>query len=52
MQIAMKVPSVAERLAQLGVEAMPLTRAEFGALVASEVKTYEVFTRKAGLKVN
>jgi tripartite-type tricarboxylate transporter receptor subunit TctC len=52
MQTAMKTPNVAERLAQLGVEAMPLTPAEFGALVAREIKTYAEFTRKAGLKVN
>jgi tripartite-type tricarboxylate transporter receptor subunit TctC len=52
MQAAIKVPNVAERLAQLGVEAMPLTPNEFGAVVAREVKTYEEFTRKAGLKLN
>jgi tripartite-type tricarboxylate transporter receptor subunit TctC len=52
MQIAMKVPAVAERLAQLGIEPMPLTPAEFGALVTREVATYAEFARKAGLKVN
>jgi tripartite-type tricarboxylate transporter receptor subunit TctC len=52
MQAAVKVPSVAERLATLGVEPMPLSPAEFGALVAHEVATYSDFTRKAGLKIN
>ena len=47
----MKVPTVAERLAQLGVEAMPLTPQEFGALVAKEVTTYAEFVRRAGMKV-
>ena len=51
MQIAMKVPTVAERLAQLGVEAMPLTPSEFGALVAKEVTTYADFVRRAKMKV-
>jgi tripartite-type tricarboxylate transporter receptor subunit TctC len=52
MQVAMKVPTVAERLVQLGLEPMPLTPAEFGALVAREVVTNGEFARKAGLKVN
>jgi tripartite-type tricarboxylate transporter receptor subunit TctC len=52
MQTAIKVPTVAERLAGLGVEAMPLTPSEFGMLVAREVDTYAEFTRKAGLKLN
>jgi tripartite-type tricarboxylate transporter receptor subunit TctC len=51
MQIALKVPTVAERLAQLGVEAMPLTPNEFGALVAKEVTTYADFVRRAKMKV-
>jgi tripartite-type tricarboxylate transporter receptor subunit TctC len=51
MQVATKVPSVAERLVTLGVEPMPLTPSEFGALVAKEVKTYSDFVRRAGMKV-
>jgi tripartite-type tricarboxylate transporter receptor subunit TctC len=51
MQTAMKVPTVAERLAQLGAEAMPLTPNEFGALVAKEVTTYAEFVRRAKMKV-
>ncbi len=51
MQIAMKEPTVAERLAQLGVEAMPLTSSEFGGLVAKEVTTYAEFVRRAKMKV-
>jgi len=52
MQIAMKAPTVAERLAQLGVEAMPLTSSEFGGLVAKEVTTYAEFVRRAKMKVD
>jgi tripartite-type tricarboxylate transporter receptor subunit TctC len=52
MQTAMKVPNVAQRLAGLGVEAMPMSPAEFSALVAREVVTYADFVRRAGLKVN
>jgi tripartite-type tricarboxylate transporter receptor subunit TctC len=52
MQTATKVPSVAERLVGLGVEAMPLSPSEFGALVAHEVATYGDFVRRAGLKIN
>jgi tripartite-type tricarboxylate transporter receptor subunit TctC len=52
MQAASKVPSVAERLAGLGVEPMPLSPSEFAALVAHEVATYGDFVRRAGLKVN
>jgi tripartite-type tricarboxylate transporter receptor subunit TctC len=51
MQSATKVPTVAERLATLGVEAMPLTPAEFGAMVAKEVTTYAEFVRRAGMKI-
>ena len=46
-----RILDVAERLAQLGVEAMPLTPNEFGALVAKEVTTYADFVRRAKMKV-
>jgi tripartite-type tricarboxylate transporter receptor subunit TctC len=52
MQAAIKAPTVAERLATLGVEAMPLTPAEFGAVVAKEVTTYAEFVRRAGMKID
>jgi tripartite-type tricarboxylate transporter receptor subunit TctC len=51
MQTAVKSPVVAEKLATLGVEAMPLTPAEFSGLVAKEVATYADFVRKAKMKV-
>jgi tripartite-type tricarboxylate transporter receptor subunit TctC len=51
MQAAIKTPSVAEKLATLGVEAMPLTPAEFGGLVAKEVTAYADFVRRAKMKV-
>ena len=50
LQAAIKAPTVAEKLGGLGVQAMPLTSAEFGA--AREVKTYDAFARRAGMKVN
>jgi tripartite-type tricarboxylate transporter receptor subunit TctC len=52
MQIALKTPNVAERLAALGVQGMPLSPAEFGALVAKEVTTYADFVRRAGMKAD
>jgi tripartite-type tricarboxylate transporter receptor subunit TctC len=52
MQTATKLPKVAERLAGLGVQAMPLTSQDFGALVAKEVKAYAEFVRRAKMKVN
>ncbi|MBX9774742.1 MAG: tripartite tricarboxylate transporter substrate binding protein [Xanthobacteraceae bacterium] len=51
MQAAIKTPAVADRLVTLGVEAMPLTPAAFGGLVAKEVTTYAEFVRKAKMKV-
>jgi tripartite-type tricarboxylate transporter receptor subunit TctC len=52
MQAALKAPTVAEKFDSLGVQAMPLSPAEFGAMVAREVKTYDEFARRAGMKVN
>ena len=45
-------PALKERLATLGVEAMPLTAAQFDAQVKQEVMTYGVFAKAAGLKGN
>jgi tripartite-type tricarboxylate transporter receptor subunit TctC len=52
MQAALKAPTVAEKFDSLGVQAMPLSPAEFGAMVAREVTTYDAFARRAGMKVN
>ena len=49
---ALAAPAVKERLAQLGVEPMPLTAAQFDAQVKQEIGTYAVFAKAAGLPVN
>jgi tripartite-type tricarboxylate transporter receptor subunit TctC len=49
---ALAAPAVKERLAALGVESMPLTAAQFDAQVKSEIATYAVFAKKAGLQTN
>jgi tripartite-type tricarboxylate transporter receptor subunit TctC len=49
---ALDNPALKERLATLGVEAMPLTAAQFDAQVKQEVVTYGVFAKAAGLKGN
>ena len=52
MQKALQVPSVKEKLATLGVEAMPLTSGEFDAQVKKEIVVYGTFAKAAGLKPN
>ncbi len=49
---ALQAPSVKERLMMLGMEPMPLTAAQFDAQVKSEIATYAVFAKKAGLQTN
>ena len=49
---ALQAPAVKERLMMLGVEPMPLTAAQFDAQVKSEIATYAVFAKKAGLQTN
>ena len=49
MQAVLQVPAVREKLATLGVEAMPLTTAEFDAQVRKEVVTYGKFAQQAGM---
>jgi tripartite-type tricarboxylate transporter receptor subunit TctC len=49
---ALAAPVVKERLANLGVESMPLTAAQFDAQVKGEIATYAVFAKKAGLPTN
>jgi tripartite-type tricarboxylate transporter receptor subunit TctC len=45
-------PAVKEKLATLGVEAMPMTPAEFDAYVKAELVRYATFAKAAGLKPN
>jgi tripartite-type tricarboxylate transporter receptor subunit TctC len=47
---ALEAPAVKEKLATLGVEAMPLTSAEFDAQVKKEIVVYATFAKAAGLK--
>ena len=49
---ALNSPVVKERLATLGVESMPLTAEQFDTQVKSEIVTYAVFAKKAGLQTN
>jgi tripartite-type tricarboxylate transporter receptor subunit TctC len=52
-QETMKVleqPAVADRLKKQGIEPMPLTPAEFDALIAKEIETNKAIVKAAGLK--
>jgi tripartite-type tricarboxylate transporter receptor subunit TctC len=49
---AVQAPSVREKLAQLGVEAMPMSPGEFDAYVKAELVRYATFAKAAGLKPN
>lgn len=49
---ALDASAIKEKLAALGVEAMPLTAAQFDAQVKQEVMTYGAFAKAAGLKGN
>jgi tripartite-type tricarboxylate transporter receptor subunit TctC len=52
MKKALESPAVKAKLAQLGVEPMPLTAAQFDAQVKKEIGTYATFAKAAGLPVN
>ena len=52
LQKALQAPAVKQKLATLGVEAMPLTAAEFDAQVKKEIVVYATFAKAAGLKPN
>ncbi len=47
---AIKTPAVAERLGKQGLEPMPLTPAEFDALIAKEIAANIAIVKAAGLK--
>jgi tripartite-type tricarboxylate transporter receptor subunit TctC len=52
MQKVLREPAVIEKLKLQGVEPMPLTPAEFDALIAKEVKSNIALVKAAGLKFN
>jgi tripartite-type tricarboxylate transporter receptor subunit TctC len=45
-------PGVAAKLKPQGLEPMPLTPAEFDALIAKEIETNKAIVKAAGLKFN
>jgi tripartite-type tricarboxylate transporter receptor subunit TctC len=52
MAKAVADPAVREKLATLGVEAMPMSPAQFDAHVKGEIARYATFAKAAGLKPN
>ena len=48
----LELPALKERLATLGMEAMPLTAAAFDVQVKQEIVAYAAFAKAAGLKAN
>jgi tripartite-type tricarboxylate transporter receptor subunit TctC len=51
-QKVLRLPSVKEKFAPQGIEPMPLTSAEFDALVKKEIAANLAFVKAAGLKFN
>jgi tripartite-type tricarboxylate transporter receptor subunit TctC len=45
-------PGVVDRLMPQGLEPMPLTPAQFDALIAKEIETNKAIVKAAGLKFN
>jgi tripartite-type tricarboxylate transporter receptor subunit TctC len=45
-------PGVIEKLKPQGIEPMPLSPAEFDALIAKEIETNKAIVKAAGLKFN
>jgi len=52
MKKALENPALREKLDRIGVQSMPMSPDEFGALIDAELKTYGDFIRKSGLKIN
>lgn len=52
MQKAVRLPAVVEKLKVQGVEPMPLSPAEFDAMIAREVESNIALVKKLGLKFN
>ena len=52
MKKALEAPALREKLDKIGVQPMPMSPEEFGALIKDEIKTYGDFVKKSGIKVN
>jgi tripartite-type tricarboxylate transporter receptor subunit TctC len=52
MKKALAAPALREKLDKIGVQTMPMSPDEFGALINTEIKTYGDFVKKSGIKVN
>lgn len=52
MKKALETPVLREKLDRIGVQTMPMSPEEFGALINAELKTYGEFVSKSGMKVN
>ncbi len=52
MMKALASPALREKLDKIGVQTMPMSPDEFGALIKTELKTYGDFVKKSGIKVN
>lgn len=52
MKKALESPALREKLDRIGVQTMPMSPDEFGALINSELRTYGEFVKKNGMKVN
>jgi tripartite-type tricarboxylate transporter receptor subunit TctC len=52
MTKALAAPALREKLDKIGVQTMPMSPEEFGALINAEIKTYGDFVKKSGIKVN
>jgi tripartite-type tricarboxylate transporter receptor subunit TctC len=52
MMKALASPALREKLDKIGVQTMPISPEDFGALIKTELKTYGDFVKKSGIKVN
>lgn len=52
MKKALASPALREKLDKIGVQTMPMSPEEFGALINAEMKTYGAFVKASGMKVN
>lgn len=52
MKKALAMPALREKLDKIGVQTMPMSPDEFGALIKTELKTYDAFVKKSGIKAN
>ena len=50
--LALQTPGVQQRFMQQGYEPLPLTAAEFGALIVSQVEAYATLIKRAGITAN